>query len=195
MAYGEVELVMSFRSILFSVFVCLVFHSTSFAQTKEGFQTNYSSAAIFTPINASYEFTPLNTLDLVFSWSGEFSWRKSDRLALAFLGGYYPYTNYQEGFLEFAIRRFNDNARAPVGGYWQFGILGGMTELRAPDQKPEPMIGTELRFGSLRASRFGEFAFEYSGGTSVYLAGGRAQVRASFNFGLGLLLGKEVLVR
>jgi len=150
---------------------------------------------MYLPVNVVFEAAPNRSLDIVFSTTGEFAFRKNDRIGFAIWGGYYPYTQYQDGMVGFSVRRFNDNSRAPIGGYWDVGVMGGLSKLRYSNANPEPFIGGQLKFGSLRLSRFETFAFEYSGSLAGYIVRGGFQARVTVSFGLGIALGKEVLVR
>ena len=165
---------------------------------RDGFITRYSSALIVTPINTAVDIAPQSNFDLVFSASAEYSVRKTDHLAYVFAVGYYPYFNRTEGLVSFSLRTFFKKSEAPIGAFFDWSAIAGVEDDRAtldhPTPDTQPLFGLGLRLGSLRASRFTSLGFEYGAGTSVVLIGGQPRFRAQLFFGLGFLLGKEVLV-
>jgi hypothetical protein len=165
------------------------------ANTLDGFQTKYSSAFVVTPINTMFDIVPNGNVDLVFSASAEFSFRKSAHLGYAIAGGYYPYIDRQEALVSFSLRQFSASSEAPTGGYFDWMAIGGGEKDRNSDRELQPMFGLGIKLGSLRATRFSDFGIEYGASTAVVLIGGQPQFRAAVFFGLGFLLGKEVLVR
>jgi len=180
--------------------LCLSFAGRSvLAQPMhEGFQTRYSSAIVVTPINTSFDIVPNGMVDLIFSLSAEYSIRRSEHLGYVIAGGYYPYLHRTEGLVSFSLRTFTANSEAPAGTFFDWSVIGGAATERptstAPYPEMQPMFGLGVRVGGLRNSRFSWFAFEYGAGTSVVLIGGQPNFRAQLFFGLGFLLGKEVLV-
>jgi hypothetical protein len=192
---------MKIRRIILSIVLLLLFAASSrlSAQTQmEGFRSTYTSAITVTPINTAFDIVPNGMVDLVFSLSAEYSLRRSDHLAYAIYGGYYPYLHRTEGTVAFALRTFTAASLAPTGTFFDWSVIAGVENDRPTDVAPNPetlsMFGLGVRVGGLRNSRFNWFAFEYGAGTSVVFIGGRPQFRAQLFFGLGFLLGREVLV-
>ena len=157
------------------------------------FRTVYSGALILTPINTNLLFAPNQRFDPVLSGSVEYSFPKTDKLGLEFSAGIYPYGDRAEELLQFGIRRFFAR-EAPVGGYWEMLIIGGATQNPQLTNTAEPLFGLGLHLGSIRTTRFGDLAFEYGGGPAVVLSQGETQLRAEFFFGLGWMLGHDIVI-
>lgn len=188
--------VLSAAFVMLLTFICLGHAS---AQPLDGgFRSRYSSAVIFTPINTAFDIVPNGRVDLLFSLSAESSFRSSEHLAYVLAGGYYPYDHRTESLLTFSLRAFSAQSEAPTGTFFDGGVIAGFERDRVTEQAPAPetlpMFGVGLRVGGLRNSRFNWFAFEYGAGTSLVFVGGQPQFRAQLFFGLGFLLGREVLV-
>lgn len=168
-------------------------------QLTDGFRSRYSSSIVVTPINTAFDIVPNGMVDLIFSLSAEYSIRRTEHLAYVLAGGYYPYVHRTESLLAFSLRTFTAQSEAPTGTFFDWSVIAGLENDRATTQAPNPetlpMFGLGVRVGGLRNSRFNWFAFEYGAGTSLVLVSGQPQFRAQLFFGLGFLLGKEVLVR
>ncbi|MDP4198901.1 MAG: hypothetical protein Q8922_10835 [Bacteroidota bacterium] len=177
------------RSAIF-VTVLLIQSGLAQAQTAR-FRSSYSGALIITPINTNIFFTPFQDFEPVLSGSIEYSFPRSDRLGYEFSAGYYPYWDHSEALMQFGIRRFF-HSQAPAGGYWEWITQGGVSQGPNLTGNAEPLFGLGVRLGSVRTTRFGDFAFEYGGGPTLVLTGGETQLRANFFFGLGWMLGHEV---
>jgi hypothetical protein len=171
----------------------LFFLPLSLRAQDANFRTTYSGALIVTPVNTNFQFTPDQDLQPILSGSIEYSFHKTDRLGFEFSGGFYPYGDRMEEVLHFGIRRFFAHA-APIGGYWEMMTVGGVTQNPEMTNTAEPLFGIGLRLGSLRTTLFGDFAFEYGGGPTLVLTGGQTQLRAEFFFGLGWMLGKDIVI-
>ncbi len=157
------------------------------------FHASYSGALIVTPINTDILFAPHQDFQPVLSGSIEYSFPRSDRLGYEFSAGYYPYGDRSEAIAQFGLRRFF-HSRAPIGSYWEMVTQGGVVQGPNLTGAAEPLFGLGLRLGSMRTTRFGDFAFEYGGGPTLVLTGGETQLRANFFFGLGWMLGHEVAI-
>ena len=157
------------------------------------FRTSYSGVLIVTPINTDVLFAPRQDFQPVLSGSIEYSFPKTGRLGFELSGGYYPYFDHAEVTTQFGIRRFF-SARAPVGGYWEMLAMGGVSQGPLLTGNAVPLFGVGVRLGSMRTTRFGDLAFEYGGGPTLVLTGGETQLRATFFFGLGWMLGHEVSI-
>ncbi|MFI5201266.1 MAG: hypothetical protein ACHQNE_02640 [Candidatus Kapaibacterium sp.] len=156
------------------------------------FRTTYSGAIVVTPINTNILFLPNQDFEPLLSGSIEYSFLKTDKLGYELAGGYYPYPDRAEITAQFGIRRFF-KATAPIGAYWEMTMMGGVSQSPSAEFA-DPLFGLGLRLGSLRTTRFGDLGFEYGGGPTVMLYRGQTQVRAEFFFGIGFLLGKEILI-
>jgi hypothetical protein len=157
------------------------------------FRTVYSGALIATPINTNLLFTPHQEFQPLLSGSIEYSFLKTDKLGLEFSAGIYPYGDRVEETVQFGIRRFFAKA-APVGGYWEMMMVGGLSGKDLNDNHSDLLFGLGLRLGSIRTTRFGDFAFEYGGGPTIVQTQGQTQLRAEFFFGFGFLLGHDIMI-
>ena len=157
------------------------------------FRTTYSGAFFITSVNTNVLFLPTQDFQPVLSGSIEYSFPKTSRLGFEFSGGFYPYSDRDEIISRFGIRTFSAKSAAPIGAYWEIAAIGGTSEMHGNDY-PDPLFGIGLQFGSIRTTRFGDLSFEYGGGPSIVLTRGETQVRAEFFFGLGFLLGHDVLI-
>jgi hypothetical protein len=182
--------------IRFAIILLMAIPAVASRAQHAEFHTTYTGAIIATPINTSILFTPHQDFQPVLSGSIEYSFPKTGRLGFELSGGYYPYGDRSEATVQFGIRRFfaaaTPDRAAPVGAYWEMLMMGGVSgaELSTAD----PLLGLGLRFGSLRTSRFGDLAYEYGAGPTVVLLSGQTQVRATFFFGLGLMLGHNQII-
>ncbi|HWF44995.1 MAG TPA: hypothetical protein VG537_10170 [Candidatus Kapabacteria bacterium] len=184
---------MRIRRLTFIFIWCAIaFPVLAYAQNAD-WRSTYSSAFFVTPVNTNVMFLPSPDFQPVLSGSIEYSFRKTDRLGFELSGGWYPYFNRDEIIGRFGIRRFSAKSVAPVGSYWEMAAIGG-TSFTQGKEYPDPLIGIGLRLGNIRATRFGDLSFEYGGGPSIILTNGQAQLRAEFFFGLGFLLGHEVII-
>ena len=157
------------------------------------FCTTYTSAFFITPVNTNAMFLPNPDFQPVLSGSVEYSFRKTDRLGFELSGGFYPYSNRDEIIGRFGIRKFSAKSTAPLGAYWEMTAIGGTSQIHGAEY-PDPLFGIGLELGNIRATRFGDLSFTYGGGPSIILTGGQAQVRAEFFFGLGFLLGHDIMI-
>ena len=182
------------RQVLAIIVLIAISHAAR-AQHAD-FHTTYTGAIIATPINTNVLFLPHQYFQPVLSGSIEYSFAKTGRLGFEFSGGYYPYGDRTEATIQFGIRRFfaapTPDRAAPVGAYWEMLMTGGVSGAQL--STADPLLGLGLRFGSLRTSRFGNFAFEYGAGPTVVLLSGQTQLRATFFFGLGFMLGHEEII-
>jgi hypothetical protein len=174
-------------------FLVVLFLPFSLRAQDANFRTTYSGALIVTPINTNFQFTPDQDLQPVLSGSIEYSFPKTDKLGFEISGGVYPYGYRSEATLQFGIRRFFAHA-APAGGYWEMMTIGGLSGKNLSELHADALFGLGLRLGSIRTTRFGDFAFEYGGGPTIVQVGGQTQLRAEFFFGLGWMLGKDVVI-
>src|ERR1700733_9776359 len=179
----------------FAIILIAAISSTARAQSAD-FHTTYTGAIMITPINTNAIFLPRQDFQPVLSGSMEYSFPKTGRLGFELSGGYYPYGDRTEATIQFGIRRFfaapTPDRAAPVGAYWEMLMMGGGSG--ADLSTADPLLGLGLRFGSLRSSRFGGFAFEYGAGPTVVLLDGQTQLRATFFFGIGFMVGHEEII-
>ncbi len=163
-----------------------------FAQDAK-FRTSYSGALFVTPINTPVRFVPNPDFEPVLSTSIEYLFPKARSLGYELSGGSYPDGDREETNVQFGIRRFF-KPTAPIGAYWEMVMMGGVSQIVGSSEQADPLIGFGLRLGSVRTTRFGDLAFEYGGGPTVVQMHGQTQLRAEFFFGIGLLLGKEIMI-
>lgn len=185
---------MTCRSVLYSIVLVSVLALPFAAKAQDPvFKSSYAGALVITPINTNILFAPQQDFQPLVSGSIEYSLPRTGHIGLAIGGGYYPYFDRDEILGQFGIRRFFRET-SPVGAYWEMVMQGGAAILNGDYAHADPLFGLGLRLGSLRASRFGDLAFEYGGGPTVVLIGGETQLRMSFFFGLGWLLGHDMTI-
>jgi hypothetical protein len=165
------------------------------AQSSDAFRTSFSSAFFVTPVNAAINVLPESEIDIPFSLSGEYSFRKAENFAFVFSAGYYPYIDRQESQFGFGFRHFSKSSSAPVGVFTEFSVLAGSSRVIDPPGIAEPFFGIGAKIGNVRTTRFVDFGFEYGVNTSALVLAGKIELRVGAFFGIGYLFGKEILVR
>lgn len=156
-------------------------------------QTHYTEALLFTPINMTIGFLPQGRVNPGVSASAEYTIRVGPANGISIGAGFHPTPEGHESLGQVSWRTYSGD-KSPVGSFWEAGLIGGTARMEATGVMT-PVIGVTARIGSLRESRFGWMSFGYGLGPSVMLAHGKLHFRLTMNFGLGLLLGKEVTIR
>jgi hypothetical protein len=176
--------------LLLSIFLCTVLTSSVFAQDERRMTTSYSDALLFTPINLTLGVLPKAVVNPGVSASAEYTIRVGASNGLGLAGGFHPTPDGHESIGQVAWRTYNGD-RAPVGSFWEAGVLGGVSRLDATGELT-PIIGVTARIGSIREARFSGVGFGYGLGPAILLSGKKLHFKITMNFGLGMLLGKQV---
>jgi hypothetical protein len=180
------------RSTLVAILLLLC-SSGAFAQEERAMTTTYSDALLFTPINLTVAFLPKSTVNPGVSASAEYTIRAGGENAIGIAGGFHPTPDGHESIGQLTWRTYSSD-RSPVGSFWEAGIIGGASRLDATGEI-NPIIGVTARIGSIREARFSGVGFGYGLGPAVLLSNKKLHFKITMNFGLGMLLGKEVTFR
>lgn len=180
---------MPLRSILL-ILLSLLFTRSGFAQEERRMTTSYTDALLFTPINLTVAFLPKSIVNPGVSASAEYTIRVGSQNGLGISGGFHPTPDGHESIGQLAWRTYSGD-RSPVGSFWEAGLIGGASRAEATGEL-SPIIGVTARIGSIREARFSGVGFGYSLGPAVMLSNKKLHLKITMNFGLGMLLGKEV---
>jgi hypothetical protein len=180
---------MPLRSIL-SVLVLLLVTSSVHAQEERRMTTSYSDALLFTPINLTVGVLPKAVVNPGVSASAEYTIRVGSTNGLGLSGGFHPTPDGHESVGQVAWRTYSGD-RSPVGSFWEAGVIGGVSRLDLTGELT-PIIGVTARIGSIREARFSGVGFGYGLGPSILLSNKKLHFKLTMNFGLGMLLGKQV---
>ena len=184
---------MALRFGLAIFILLLVVTSAQAQQEQRSMQTVYTEALLFTPINMTIGFLPQSRLNPGVSASAEYAIRVGSSNALALAAGFHPTPEGHESLGQLTWRVYSGE-NSPLGSFWEFGAIGGAGRLEATGAMT-PIVGITARMGSLRQSRFGWMSFGYGMGPALMLVHGKLHARLTMNFGLGVLLGKEVIIK
>lgn len=180
---------MPIRQILSIVFI-LFLSSTAFGQAERTMTTSYSDALLFTPINLTVGVLPKAVVNPGVSASAEYTIRVGSSNGLGLSGGFHPTPEGHESIGQIAWRTYSGD-RSPVGSFWEAGLIGGASRAEATGEL-SPIIGVTARIGSIREARFSGVGFGYGLGPAIMLSNKKLHFKITMNFGLGMLLGKEV---
>lgn len=155
--------------------------------------TTYTDAIVATPIIMTVGFLPMGVLDPHVSGSGEYVLRLGSQSALALGAGYTPTLTGHETVGTIGWRSFSSET-APLGSFYEFAVHAGGARVESHPTL-QPVYGISARIGNLRESRFSGLAFTYGVGPQLLMVGKELHAKINLNFGLGMLLGKEVTIQ
>jgi hypothetical protein len=185
---------MVFRSCLSVLCLLLTCVLPAFSQESERtMQTFYTEALLFTPINMTIGFTPQSRVNPGLSASAEYSIRVGSGNGIGLAAGFHPTPEGHESIGQLTWRMYSAE-NSPIGSFYEVGAIGGVGRMESNGEM-SPIIGITARMGSLRQSRFGWMSFGYGLGPAVMLVHGKLHARITMNFGLGVLLGKQVVIK
>jgi hypothetical protein len=177
-----------------TVLLLILVSSPALAQQEQRqMTTTYSDALLFTPINLTVGILPKSVVNPGVSASAEYTIRVGSVNGLGLSGGFHPTPDGHESIGQVTWRTYHDD-RSPVGAFWEAGIIGGASREDATGVL-SPIIGITARIGSIREARFSGVGFGYGLGPAILLSNKKLHFKITMNFGLGMLLGKEVKFR
>jgi hypothetical protein len=179
----------SILSVLFTIFLT----STALAQEERTMTTSYTDALLFTPINLTVGVLPKAVVNPGISASAEYTVRVGASNGLGLAGGFHPTADGHESIGQVTWRTYSGD-RSPIGSFWEAGLIGGVSRLDGSGELG-PIIGVTARIGSIREARFSGVGFGYGLGPAVLLSNKKLHFKLTMNFGLGMLLGKEVTIQ
>jgi hypothetical protein len=152
--------------------------------------TSYTDALLFTPINLTVAVLPKSIVNPGVSASAEYTIRVGTSHGLGLSGGFHPTPDGHESIGQVAWRTYYGD-RSPVGSFWEAGLIGGASRLESTGELT-PIVGVTARIGSIREARFSGVGFGYGLGPAILLSNKKLHFKITMNFGLGMLLGKQV---